>query len=101
LEIADFYQNTNFFKDIILPIYSKIYAENNEKILYRFGIYWPDELILIISLAQYLKNNKNSKILLDLSSGNEQYDFSQWKEFIFNNDKIFSFIDYFVIDKDY
>jgi hypothetical protein len=101
LDVADFYQQTPFFKEIITPIYKKIYEDNNEKILYRFWIYWPDELILIISLTQYLKCNKNSKILLDLSSGNEQYDFSQWKEFIFNNNKIFSCIDYFVIDKDY
>ncbi len=60
------FENTTFFQD------------NQE---YLFTVYWENEIHLVLFLASTLKRKYNNiKIFVDLSSVNEQVDFSFWKE---------------------
>jgi hypothetical protein len=54
-------------------------------------------------ISKILKQeNKNNKILLDLSYANEQFDFSQWNPFIENYSVFFNkYFDFFTFYKDF
>lgn len=101
LKVADFYEKTTFFQDIIIPIYKKLYQDTTQNTLFYNRVFWPEEIIHLVILSKYLKKLWNSKMVLDLSKWNEQYDFSQWKSFLLKNKNILKNIDFFVIDNDY
>ncbi len=96
------YNRSNLVNELILPILDKNF-NNLENNIYKFEIFWPDELITVWIISKYLKNiDKNVKIVVDFSQANEQFDFTNWIVFIKDsNEKFFKIIDYFIIYRDF
>lgn len=98
---SKFLTNNEFLNDFIdLLIKDKISINNNK--IYSLKIFWPDEFILALYFWKIVKNNTKSKILLDFSQANEQYDYSSWKNFISDNARFLSkYLDYCIFYWDY
>lgn len=94
------FKENDFIIDIFKPIIDSIIDKDT---LYVLKIFWPDEIIqaLIFSNINSL-NKEESKILLDLSESNEQFDFTSWDILIKVNSSFLSkYIDFFVLYRDY
>ena len=108
--VDDFFSKIKLFKqdkllkDILFPIIDEyILVDKNVPCLYKIKIFWPWELFFATLISNYLKKcNKNSKILIDLSDWNEQFDFIQWEKLIKENHTKFSkYFDFFVMVRDF
>ncbi len=102
IDNIEYFLKSDLINFLIKPIINNSIDKNN-KVIYRFEIFWPDELILVWVLWQIINRiNKNAKIAVDFSSWNEQFDFSQWNNLIKNANKtFFNYYDYFIIDRDF
>ncbi len=96
----DKHYNSEIFKDLLLPIIENIETEDN---LVSMEVFWPHELVFTFLIWKYLKENrKDSRLVINFSRANEQFDFSNWDETfkkVWN--KVFDYIDYIVFFRDY
>jgi len=94
----EYYEKTFFYKNILLKIFKdKFLCFKDEKIIYRLKVFWPQELIQAFILWKFLKSiNKKNKIVIDFSWANEQFDFSWFKNILFDD-----YIDYQIYDNDF
>lgn len=97
-----FIQKNEFFDEFLqkICIEKSIFQDNQ---VYVLKIFWPDEIVTLLALGKILKENtKNSKILLNISEANEQFDYTQWRDFIKEKTSFLSqYIDYVVLYKDF
>lgn len=95
--------NSDFISNFISDLLCSNNINVDDNILYKFDIFWPDELILAWILSKLIKkSNKNAKIVIDFSIWNEQFDFSWWITFIEKNWKdFFQIFDNFIIRNDF
>ncbi len=95
--------NNLFLKDIIEPLIRSVWISEWEKKVYKFEIFWPNELILVAYISKIIKSlNSDAKIVLDISNANEQFDFTQWVPLIQNSwERFSSFFDFYIIHRDF
>ncbi len=96
------YNNTQFIKEIIQPLIST-HVEDQGKTIYKFEIFWPNELVMVWIMGDLIKEiNPSAQIVIDFSCGNEQFDFTQWVDLIITSWKVFfQSYDYYIIDRDF
>jgi hypothetical protein len=102
LNIEKLFKST-FISSFINDLLENYDIYNNNKILFKFELFWPNELILAWLISKLLKKNtSNIKVVIDFSLWNEQFDFSQWVKFIKKTENIFfQNFDYFIIRNDF
>lgn len=95
------YSNSKFVNELLIPLLEKNITE--DKKLYKFDIFWPDEIISVSIISLILKKiNFDNKIVIDFSAWNEQFDFWQWVDLIKNSWTLFfNYIDFFAINRDF
>lgn len=98
----DYNEDNIFISDILYPIV-RDYISKLPKLIYRFEVFWPEELITMWVFSKIMKKtNIYSPIVIDFSWANEQFDFSQWIYFIEDSWKtMFSYFDYFIYNRDF
>jgi len=98
----DYNEDNIFISDILYPIINN-YISKLPKVLYRFEVFWPEELISMWIFSKMMKKmNVFFPIAIDFSWANEQFDFSQWIYFIQDTWKVmFSYFDYFIFNRDF
>ncbi len=103
LDNIDYYFSSEFINDFIVNIIKESLLKRKWRLVYKFSIFWPDELVTVWLISKILKKyNSSSKIIVDFSASNEQFDFSQWVNVINENwKKIFQIIDFFIFYRDY
>lgn len=115
------YNRSLDIKSIFQEVKTKFLSDNNELLqeflyssllenkllednkIYVLKIFWPDEIITALIIWKIIKDNtKNSKVLLNISEANEQFDYTQWWSFIQDEIEFFKdYIDYFVLYRDF
>lgn len=97
-----FIQKNEFFDEFLFRICKENWIFQDHQ-LYVLKIFWPDEIVTLLTVSKIIKENtKSSKILLNISEANEQFDYTQWKDFIKEKTLFMSqYIDYIVLYKDF
>ncbi|MDD5213066.1 MAG: radical SAM protein [Candidatus Gracilibacteria bacterium] len=94
-------ENNTFIKEIFLAILLNN-IDYSDSFVFKIEIFWPNELIIAGFISKILKKlNPEIKIVIDFSSGNEQFDFTQWLSFLKNDSRFFDFFDFFIINNDF
>lgn len=94
-------ENNTFIKEIFLAILLNN-IDYSDSFVFKIEIFWPNELIIAWFISKILKKlNPEIKIVIDFSSWNEQFDFTQWLSFLKNDSRFFDFFDFFIINNDF